>query len=315
MADDREGRGRPLKPPPGKRGARLSPEERALWEHTASSLQPIKGKKGRVHAALEDADERADAAASKREIAKAAPKKPHAAPRPPHAPPKVTLPPPAPAPIALERRKARKLSSGRIEIDGRIDLHGMRQSEAHDALRRFLKRGYAEGKRWVLVITGKGAPARTALDERAEREGFERGVLRRNVPRWLAEPELAGIVIGFTTAAVNHGGEGALYVHLRKRGAPPGATADERALCWPPRPRHTSPLPEGEVDAHAQHKRRVRGWSVAGITPGRVTPHPEAHYHSLPTSPSGRGECCCCAPSYGQVVASLSRAVARPDRE
>ena len=222
MADDREGRGRPLKPPPGKRGARLSAEERALWEHTASSLQPIKGKKGRVRAALEDADEHADAAASKREIAKAAPKKPPAALRPLPTPPKVTLPPPAPTPIALERRKARKLSSGRIEIDGRIDLHGMRQSEAHDALRRFLKRGYAEGKRWVLVITGKGAPARTAQDERAEREGFERGVLRRNVPRWLAEPELAGIVIGFTTAAVNHGGEGALYVHLRKRGARPG---------------------------------------------------------------------------------------------
>ncbi len=56
MADDREGRGRPLKPPPGKRGARLSQEERALWEHTAASLQPIKGKKGRVHAALEDSD-------------------------------------------------------------------------------------------------------------------------------------------------------------------------------------------------------------------------------------------------------------------
>jgi DNA-nicking Smr family endonuclease len=220
MADDREGRGRPLKPLPGKRGARLSPEERALWEHTASSLQPIKGKKGRVHAALEDADEQA--AAAKREIAKPAPKNPPAAPRPPPTASKVTLPPPAPAPIALERRKARKLSSGRIEIDGRIDLHGMRQSEAHDALRRFLKRGYADGKRWVLVITGKGAPARTAQDERAEREGFERGVLRRNVPRWLAEPELAGIVIGFTTAAVNHGGEGALYVNLRKRNPRPG---------------------------------------------------------------------------------------------
>ncbi|MEO8422041.1 MAG: hypothetical protein ABI457_12690, partial [Hyphomicrobium sp.] len=81
MADDREGRGRPLKPPPGKRGARLSPEERALWEHTASSLQPIKGKKGRVHAALEDVDEQA--AAAKREIAKPAPKKPAAAARPP----------------------------------------------------------------------------------------------------------------------------------------------------------------------------------------------------------------------------------------
>jgi DNA-nicking Smr family endonuclease len=221
MADDREGRGRPLKPPPGKRGARLSQEERALWEHTAASLQPIKGKKGRVHAALEDSD--GEPHLSKRETAKPAPpKKPSAvAPSPPPAA-KITLPPPAPAPIALERRKARKLSSGRIEIDGRIDLHGMRQSEAHVALRRFLKRGYAEGKRWVLVITGKGAPARTALDERSERDGIERGVLRRNVPRWLAEPELAGIVIGFTTAAVNHGGEGALYVHLRKRAARPG---------------------------------------------------------------------------------------------
>lgn len=223
MADDRQGRGRPLKPPPGKKGAaRLSHEERALWEHTAASLQPIKGKKGRVHAALEDND--GEPGAGKREIAKsAAPKKPLAPPAP-HPPPqsKVTLPPPAPAPIALERRKARKLSSGRIEIDGRIDLHGMRQSEAHDALRRFLKRGHAEGKRWVLVITGKGAPARTALDERMERDGIERGVLRRNVPRWLAEPELAGIVIGFTTAAIRHGGEGALYVHLRKRNARPG---------------------------------------------------------------------------------------------
>ena len=56
MADDREERGRPLKQPPGKRtAARLSQEERALWEHTAASLQPIKGKKGRVHTALEDA--------------------------------------------------------------------------------------------------------------------------------------------------------------------------------------------------------------------------------------------------------------------
>jgi DNA-nicking Smr family endonuclease len=123
--------------------------------------------------------------------------------------------------LNLERKKARKISSGRIEIDGRIDLHGMRQSEAHTALTRFLNRAYAEGRRWVLVITGKGAPLRTAHDEKLEREGVERGVLRRNVPRWLAEPDLAPIIIGFTTAAIRHGGEGALYVHIRKRpGAP-----------------------------------------------------------------------------------------------
>jgi len=72
----------------------------------------------------------------------------------------------------------------------------------------------------VLVITGKGAPQRTAHEERLEREGEERGVLRRNVPRWLAEADLAPIIIGFTTAAIRHGGEGALYVHIRKQ---PGA--------------------------------------------------------------------------------------------
>jgi DNA-nicking Smr family endonuclease len=213
MANDREGR--PVKHPPGKKpGARLSSEERELWEHAARSIEPIKGKKGRVHAALEDAEE------ASRRAAKHEPPKPAATKHKPVAPPPVSprVTPPPPAPLSLERRKARKLSTGRIEIEGRIDLHGMRQSEAHTALIRFLQRGYVDGRRWVLVITGKGAPTRTAHDEKLEREGAERGVLRRNVPRWLAEPELAPIVIGFTTAAIKHGGEGALYVHLRKRG-------------------------------------------------------------------------------------------------
>lgn len=214
MAHDREGRS--VKPPPRKKTAgRLSSDERELWEHTASSIKPIKGKKGRVHAALED-----DAAPepARREAARPVAAKPHVpAPLPP--PVRITKQPPAPAPspLALERKKTRKLSSGRIEIEGRIDLHGMRQAEAHAALTRFLHRGYAEGRRWVLVITGKGAPLRTAHDERLEREGEERGVLRRNVPRWLAEPDLSPIIIGFTTAAIRHGGEGALYVHIRKR--------------------------------------------------------------------------------------------------
>ena len=61
----------------------------------------------------------------------------------------------------------------------------------------------------MLVITGKGAPN--------ARDGEERGVLRRNVPRWLAEPELAAIVVSFTTASIRHGGDGALYVQIRAR--------------------------------------------------------------------------------------------------
>lgn len=218
MAHDREGRS--VKQPPGKKAAaRLSEEERQLWEHTARSINPIKGKKGRVHAALEGAETPVPPRGDPPKPAAAAKRPPPAA-APPAA--RTTVKPaPGPAPLNLERKKTRKISSGRIEIEGRIDLHGMRQSEAHAALTRFLSRAYAGGKRWVLVITGKGAPMRTALDERPEREGEERGVLRRNVPRWLAEPDLAPIIIGFTTAAINHGGEGALYVHIRKRpGAP-----------------------------------------------------------------------------------------------
>ncbi len=220
MAHDREGRS--VKPPPGKKGgARLSEEERELWEHTTRSIDPIKGKKSRVHAALEDAETPPPA---RREPHKPVAAKKAGQPAPPPLAVRAAKPQPAPAPISLERKKTRKVSSGRVEIEGRIDLHGMRQSEAHAALTRFLNRAYASGKRWVLVITGKGAPQRTAHDERGEREGEERGVLRRNVPRWLNEPDLAPIIIGFTTAAIKHGGEGALYVHIRKR---PGAAGGD----------------------------------------------------------------------------------------
>lgn len=222
MADDRESRA--LSKPARKRPAgRLSQEERALWEHAARDLKPIKGKKQRVHAALEDAD--GELAPPKRETHKP-PKtvtesKQPAAARAAALPAKlVTVRLAAPPPTALDRRKARQIGIGKIEIEARIDLHGMRQGEAHTALRRFLMSAHASGRRWVLVITGKGAAARTALDERPMSAETERGVLRRNVPRWLVEPELAAIVVGYTAAAIRHGGEGALYVQLRRRGRP-----------------------------------------------------------------------------------------------
>ncbi|HWK39533.1 MAG TPA: Smr/MutS family protein [Hyphomicrobium sp.] len=222
MANDREER--PLKPQRGRKPpARLTPEERELWEHTAQSISPIKGKKQRVHPALEEERPASRPLPPEPPKGRATPARPAAPPPPAIKRPAPPLPTPGPAPISLERRKARKLSSGRIEIEGRIDLHGMRQSEAHTALLRFLNRAYAQGKRWVLVITGKGAPIRSAYDERLEREGEERGVLRRNVPRWLAEPEIAPIIIGFTTASIRHGGEGALYIHLRRRPGAPGS--------------------------------------------------------------------------------------------
>ena len=216
MDKDREGRA--LSEPSLKSGRRkhLSDEERSLWEHAARTLRPLKQKKSRVRVGHEDTTEEPV-------------RRPEASQKPgAKRPSESLLPKPstsqtpaksAPSLSQIDRRKTRKISSGQIEIDARIDLHGMRQSEAHAALRRFLRSAHAEGRRWVLVITGKGIATRYPLELRGYTgvRNDERGVLKRNVPRWLAEPELRAIVISFAQATARHGGEGALYVQLRRR--------------------------------------------------------------------------------------------------
>ncbi len=124
--------------------------------------------------------------------------------------PRARMPQPAPAspPVAIARREKQQLARGRLRIDARIDLHGMTQAQAHGDLLQFLYRSQSRGARFVLVITGKGAPdlARS------------RGVLRQQVPLWLALPEFRALVLGFDVAHLGHGGDGALYVRLRKPG-------------------------------------------------------------------------------------------------
>ena len=126
---------------------------------------------------------------------------------------------PASGSANFDRRHAKKLARGAIEIEARIDLHGMRQREAHSALRRFLFNAHAKGYRMVLVITGKGNAQRNL--DRDNDIGFDLfeqpGVLRRNVPQWINESDLRSIVVAHTQAHSRHGGEGALYIHLRRR--------------------------------------------------------------------------------------------------
>jgi DNA-nicking Smr family endonuclease len=117
----------------------------------------------------------------------------------------------------LDRETARKLERGRLSVELRLDLHGMRQRDAHAALRRFLKSAQAKGYRHVLVITGKGAEPDP---RRSFYEGDERGVLRQAVPHWLAAPDLAPVVVSYSEAPRRLGGEGALYVRLRKAPSP-----------------------------------------------------------------------------------------------
>jgi DNA-nicking Smr family endonuclease len=113
---------------------------------------------------------------------------------------------------AIEPKLKRKLTRGHIEIDGTIDLHGMRQAEAHAALSRFVHARAARGDRTLLVITGKGLKK---VDGDAA-VIVERGVLRSMLPIWLSEPALAPLIAGWDVSAQGHGGEGAFYVRLRR---------------------------------------------------------------------------------------------------
>ena len=106
-----------------------------------------------------------------------------------------------------------RLRKGLLEPEARIDLHGMTEGAAHRALYAWLAGAQSRGYRLVLVITGKGNPRK---GESASWMQSPHGVLKQMVPRWLAQPELAAMIASIRPAHVRHGGDGALYVYLRK---------------------------------------------------------------------------------------------------
>jgi DNA-nicking Smr family endonuclease len=183
-------------PPRRKRG--LSEEDRALWESVAKQVKPLRKRRASKPsvASLE-----ADTNVTK-VVQKPAASLRHAAPQRIVAPAKPEPPPLAP----IGRRERSHLSRGRKEIDARLDLHGMTQTRAHRALFGFLQRAHHDGLTFVLIITGKGKMGPES----------ERGVLRRQVPQWLGLPEFRSLVVGFEEAHIGHGGEGALYVRVRR---------------------------------------------------------------------------------------------------
>jgi DNA-nicking Smr family endonuclease len=193
----------------GKTGRRnLSADELALWQAVAKSVTPLnRRRRKKAPAATEP---------SPAPEKKAAPPPPAKRPRAGKVPaplPAATVPavkPPAPLVAApgplpgIDKRQAERFRRGQIPIEGRIDLHGRTQAEAHDALHRFIERAARAGKRQLLVITGKGA---------MKSEG---GILKANVPRWLNEPTLRRHILAISEARPEHGGAGALYVLLKR---------------------------------------------------------------------------------------------------
>jgi DNA-nicking Smr family endonuclease len=113
----------------------------------------------------------------------------------------------------LDGNTAEKLKRGQITPGARIDLHGLTEAKAHDALLAFMARAQKRGLRLVLVVTGIGNPGRA---EDAEWMRVSHGVLKTMVPRWLKEKDFAALIVGSGPAHRRHGGDGALYVYLRK---------------------------------------------------------------------------------------------------
>jgi DNA-nicking Smr family endonuclease len=184
----------PEMPAPPRPKRALSEEERSLWDSVARQVKPLRKKP------------RPAKAQATEHVALTAVAKPAPPPRPiVHAPKPAKLPVPPLAPLG--RRERARLSRGKNEIDARLDLHGMTQTRAHRALFGFLQRAHHEGLTFVLIITGKG---------RVGGAEAERGVLRRQVPQWLSLPEFRSLVVGFEEAHIGHGGEGALYVRIRR---------------------------------------------------------------------------------------------------
>jgi DNA-nicking Smr family endonuclease len=173
----------------------LTAEEEHLWSIVARSIKPLR-RAPRVapskRAAKIEALKPAGGSSKKSVAPSSSVSRPRAS---------------APAQIPLARRERQRIARGRSAIEGRIDLHGMTQADAYSALLNFLHRSQAGGAKVVLVITGKGSPFAGAE---------ERGVLRRQVPLWLALPQFRACVLGFDMADATHGGAGALYVRLRR---------------------------------------------------------------------------------------------------
>ena len=160
----------------------LKPEEQRIWSMVAATVHPLH-ERGTAKKALHQT---LDAAA------RITPKRPGDGP----ASSREGVDP-------IEPNRKHRITKEREEIGGRVDLHGMTQDRARAALDAFVARAWNDGWRAVLVITGKGVQGD--------------GVLRKAVPGWLGAPELSHIVAGISEAARHHGGEGALYVALKRK--------------------------------------------------------------------------------------------------
>jgi len=193
----------------------LSAEDRELWDRVRAKTQAIKPSNLEAQRLDSGTDLPAPAVAAPRNLRKA-----HSAvlgkPNPRSGAPSHNLAPAIhdhirQAPVQMDQKSFGKLKRGKLRPEGKIDLHGMTLDRAHPALTGFVMNAHAQGKRLILVVTGKG---------KQRDEGgpipVRHGILRHQVPQWLAMAPMKSVVLQIAQAHVSHGGGGAYYVYLRR---------------------------------------------------------------------------------------------------
>ncbi|MEM6492433.1 MAG: Smr/MutS family protein [Pseudomonadota bacterium] len=173
--------------PKNRRPMTLSPEEAADWAAAVADIAPLTKDRAAppppAKLRFEASDRRADASPV----------------------PQASAPPLA---TGLERALEKRARRGDLAIDAKIDLHGMTAERARAALARFLRSAQGEGRRCVLVVTGKGQ----RIDQ-----GGRPGIIREALPDWLRADDLRPYAFAHRLAHAKHGGDGARYVFLRKQ--------------------------------------------------------------------------------------------------
>lgn len=177
-----------------------------LWRRVAEQVKPLKSR--------EAARPRPKPGGAPDPLPAGGPVEERPLPAPPAVRPQATTAPIPVPPIpasGLDRRTAERFRRGQLPLAATLDLHGMTQAAAHAALEAFVYESWNRGRRFVVIVTGKGGRGEDDWGRP------QRGILRRMVPRWLKEPGLAGFVLSTAPARPQHGGEGALYLLLRRK--------------------------------------------------------------------------------------------------
>lgn len=187
------------KPPKSQKEHKKNNQNNSLWEQVTKNITPLKGKNI------------ADKQKTPTQNAESAPKTNKSQ---THAPTqtKDTYTSPEIKSTETDHRTSQRLKRGKFPIEGRLDLHGKTQNEAYDSLLNFIPSAYHQGKRCVLIITGKGGRQESGASLLTSKIG----ILKQKTPEWLTTPPLNAYVLKIETARPNHGGEGALYVLLRR---------------------------------------------------------------------------------------------------